>query len=62
MVRKVIRQAGIAVAAWLPFFVLWLLFAMSFARDLFSAIFISSLISMGTAGLLGIPVWQLCRR
>jgi signal transduction histidine kinase len=62
MVRKVIRRSAIALAAWLPFFVLWLLFAMSFARDPFSAIFISSLISMGTAGLLGIPVWQLCRR
>ncbi len=62
MVRKVLRQSLIALAAWLPFFVLWLLFAMSFARDPFSAIFISSLISMGTAGLLGVPVWQLCRR
>lgn len=62
MVCKVIRQSGIALAAWLPFFVLWLLFAMSFARDPLSAIFISSLISMGIAGLLGIPVWKLCRR
>ena len=35
---------------------------MSFARDPFSAIFVGSLITMGSAGLLGIAVWQLCRR
>jgi len=62
MAGKIIRRCAIALAAWLPFFALWVLFAMSFARDPFSAIFISSLITMGTAGLLGIAVWQLCRR
>jgi LytS/YehU family sensor histidine kinase len=62
MVSKVIRRCAIALAAWLPFFALWVLFAMSFARDPFSVIFISSLITMGSAGLLGIAVWQLCRR
>jgi hypothetical protein len=62
MVGKIIRRCAIALAAWLPFFALWVLFAMSFARDPFSAIFVSSLITMGSAGLLGIAVWQLCRR
>jgi hypothetical protein len=62
MVGKIIRRCAIALAAWLPFFALWVLFAMSFARDPFSAIFVSSLITMGIAGLLGIAVWQLCRR
>ena len=62
MVSKVIRRCAIALAAWLPFFALWVLFAMSFARDPFSVIFTSSLITMGSAGLLGITVWQLCRR
>lgn len=62
MVAKIIRRCSIALAAWLPFFALWVLFAMSFARDPFSAIFVSSLITMGIAGLLGIAVWQLCRR
>src|SRR5215471_19054230 len=62
MVSKVIRRCAIALAAWLPFFALWVLFAMSFARDPFSVIFTSSLITMGSAGLLGIVVWQLCRR
>lgn len=62
MVGKVIRRCAIALAAWMPFFALWVLFAMSFSRDSFSAIFVSSLITMGSAGLLGIVVWQLCRR
>ena len=35
---------------------------MSFAREPFSAIFLASLISMGSAGLLGFPVWHACRR
>ncbi len=62
MVGKVIRRCAIALAVWLPFFALWVLFAMSFARDPLSAIFVSSLMTMGSAGLLGIAVWQLCRR
>ena len=59
---KVIRRCVIALAAWLPFFALWVLFAMSFARDRFSGIFLASLISMGSAGLLGTAVWHACRR
>jgi signal transduction histidine kinase len=62
MVHKVLRRCAIVLAAWLPFFALWVLFAMSFARDRFSAIFLASLIAMGSAGLLGIAVWHLCRR
>jgi two-component system LytT family sensor kinase len=62
MVGKVIWRCAIALAAWLPFFALWVLFAMSFARDPLSTIFVSSLMTMGSAGLLGIAVWRLCRR
>jgi len=62
MAGNVIKRCAIALAAWLPFFALWVLFVMSFARDPFSTIFVSSLINMGSAGLLGIAVWQLCRR
>jgi signal transduction histidine kinase len=62
MIRQIIRRCTIVLAAWLPFFALWVLFAMSFARDRFSAIFLASLFSMGSAGLLGIAVWRLCRR
>lgn len=62
MVQKIIRQSAIALAAWLPFFALWVLFAMSITRERFSAILLPSLISMGSAGLLGIAVWHICRR
>ena len=61
MFRRIITRCAIALAVWLPFFVLWLLFAAAFSRDPFSAVFIASLITMGSAGLLGIGVWYLCR-
>jgi sensor histidine kinase YesM len=62
MVRKLIKRCAIALAAWLPFFAIWLLVAMSFARDRFSTVLVGSLISMGSAGLLGIAVWYVCQR
>jgi hypothetical protein len=62
MVRKLIKRCVIVLAAWLPFFAIWLLIAMSFARDRFSAVLIASLVSMGSAGLLGIAVWYVCQR
>ena len=62
MVQKIIRRGGIAFAAWLPFFVLWVLLGLALSRERFSVIFIASLITMGSAGVLGIPVWYLCRR
>src|SRR5215467_11308731 len=62
MLLKVIRRWVIVLTAWLPFFALWVLFAMSFARDPLPKIFLESLISMGSAGLLGIAVWHGCRR
>src|SRR5215471_10673932 len=62
MVPKVFRRWVIVLTAWLPFFALWVLFAMSFARDPLPKIFLESLISLGSAGLLGIAVWHGCRR
>ncbi len=62
MIRKAITRYAIVLAAWLPFFALWVLFAMSYAHDRISAVLVPSLISMGSAGLLGIAVWHMCRR
>src|SRR5215470_2648021 len=59
---KGFKRSIVALTAWLPFFLLWVLFAMSFGRDRFSIIFLTSLMSMGSAGLLGIAVWHACRR
>ena len=62
MFRDVIRRCAIAFAAWLPFFVLWVLFALSWAQDPFSTVLLMSLIPMGSAGLLGIAVWHAAKR
>lgn len=62
MIRHIIRRCGVILAMWLPFFAIWVLFAMSVTRDRFSAVLLTSLISMGSAGLLGIAVWRVCKR
>jgi signal transduction histidine kinase len=60
--RKAIKRYAIVLAAWLPFFVIWVFFMMSYARfPLFSAV-LTSMISMGSASLLGIGVWHVCQR
>lgn len=62
MIRKGIKRCAVAVAAWLPFFAIWFLFALSYPHDRFSTVLIGTLISMGSAGLLGIAVWHVCKR
>ncbi len=61
MIPKAITRYAVVLAAWLPFLAIWVLFAMSFGRDRFSIVLLKSLVSMGSAGLLGIPVWYVCR-
>jgi hypothetical protein len=60
--RKAIRRYAIVFAAWLPFFVIWVLITMSYARYPLSSALITSLISMGGASLLGVAVWHVCQR
>ncbi len=62
MIPKIVRRCAIVLAAWLPLFAIWVLAAVSFSQDRFSSILFSSLNSMGSAGLLGIGVWHVCRR
>src|SRR5215467_2155445 len=62
MIRKAIKTCAIGLATWLPFCVLWVLFVLSITHERLPAILLGSLISMGSAGLLGIVVWHLCRR
>jgi sensor histidine kinase YesM len=62
MIRKVVRRCAIVFAAWLPFFAIWFLFAMSYPHGQFSSVLAGSLISIGSAGLLGIAVWHACQR
>ena len=61
MIRHVITRGATVLAAWLPFFAIWVLFAMSSGQDRFSTVVLESLVPMGTAGLLGIAVWYVCR-
>jgi signal transduction histidine kinase len=56
------RRYAIVLAAWLPFFAIWTLFAVLYANYPWRAALATSLISMGSASLLGIAVWHLCRR
>ena len=57
-----LKQAGAGLAVWLPFFTIWVVVTASFERRLTREAFIESMISMGTAGALGIAVWFACQR
>jgi signal transduction histidine kinase len=59
--RKVIKRYAIVLAAWLPFFAIWVLYAMSYAHYPLSAALVTSMISMGSASLLGIALWHVCQ-
>jgi sensor histidine kinase YesM len=60
--RKAIRRYAIVLAAWLPFFAIWVFFAMLYAHYTLRAALVTSVISMGSASLLGIAVWHVCQR
>ncbi len=62
IMRKAIQRYAIVLAAWLPFFAIWVLFAMVYAHYALRAALAASLISMGSASVLGIAVWHVCRR
>ena len=62
MIREVIRRYAIVLVAWLPFFAIWVLYAMVYAHYRLSAAIVTSLISMGSASLLGIAAWHVCQR
>src|SRR5262245_36786567 len=62
MSRRLLQSSAIALVTWLPFFAIWTLVTMSFGRFPLSTVLASSLIAMGTAGLLGIAAWSACRR
>ena len=62
MLRNILRRIAIALAAWLPFFAIWFLVALSASREPIRLVLLSSLVSMATAGLVGIPIWYACKR
>lgn len=62
MIRKVIQRYAIVFAAWLPFFAIWVLYAMAYAHYSLRTALLISIISMGSASLLGIAAWHVCQR
>jgi len=60
--RKALERYAIVFGAWLPFFVIWVFMTMTYARYSLAASLVTSLISMGSASVLGIAVWHVCRR
>ena len=60
--RQTLKRYAIVFAAWLPFFAIWVFFAMSYAHYSLRAALATSMISMGSASLMGIAVWHLCQR
>jgi hypothetical protein len=62
MSGRIVRQCAIGVALWLPFFVLWATVALSSGEVPLRGALTGALISMGSAGLLGVPVWLACQR
>jgi signal transduction histidine kinase len=60
--RKAIKRYAIVLAAWLPFFAIWVFFAMLYAHYPVRAAVVTSMISMGSASLMGIAVWHICQR
>jgi signal transduction histidine kinase len=60
--RKAIKRYAVVLAAWLPFFVIWVFYARSYGRYPLRAALLTSLISMGSASVLGIAVWHVCQR
>lgn len=60
--RKALKRYGIVLFAWLPFFAIWVCFAMLYAHYPFRAALLTSVISMGSASLLGIGVWHVCQQ
>ena len=41
---------------------MWFVVALSASREPFRVVLLASLVSMGTAGLVGIPIWYACKR
>jgi two-component system LytT family sensor kinase len=56
-----IKRYAIVFAAWLPFFAIWVFFAILYAHYPLRAALVTSMISMGSASLMGIAVWHICQ-
>jgi sensor histidine kinase YesM len=62
MKRSIFVRYFLVFAAWLPFFAIWALIAVVYAHIRLSEAILYSLISVGSASLLGIAVWHVSKR
>ena len=60
--RKILQRCAVVLAIWLPFFAIGVGFGMSYGHDPFLVVVAGTLVSAGSAGLLGIGVWFLYKR
>lgn len=58
--RIVVVRTLTVVGAWLPFFLFWVLFFLSYAGEKPSMALWSGVVAIGSAAILGIEVWRFC--
>ncbi|HSS44086.1 MAG TPA: histidine kinase [Thermoanaerobaculia bacterium] len=61
-IRVVVARTLTVVGAWLPFFLFWVLFFMSYARQTqtLATALSSGAVAIGGAAILGVAVWRFC--
>jgi two-component system LytT family sensor kinase len=62
MNRNIATRYLLVFAAWLPFYATWVFITLQYGHIPLPSALSMSLISMGSASLLGIAVWHLCKR
>jgi signal transduction histidine kinase len=58
--RVVVGRILTVVGAWLPFFLFWVLFFLSYAGQKIELALWTGVIAIGSAAILGIGVWRFC--
>jgi signal transduction histidine kinase len=62
--RVAFSRTLLVIGAWLPFYLFWVLFFLTYARgsQTVAAALSYGLVAIGSAAVLGIAVWQFCAR
>ena len=60
--RDVVRRTLLVVGAWLPFYLFWVLFFLTYARgsETLADALSYGLVAIGSAAVLGVAVWRFC--
>ncbi len=58
--RGVVSRTLTVVGAWLPFFLFWVLFFLSYAGQKPTTALSSGAVAIGSAAILGVAVWSFC--